>query len=208
MAKYIIHKTILFDSTTAKLSFVDERDPRAVNLSTPGARCLEHLFLCKGTVVTKNALIELSWRNLGFEVSESSVNHAIFQIRKCFSYMSMDKNIIVTVPRQGYQLNPDYCFDTLESFSEQVHGQLSEEVMTVSSDVEGVIPTSKVENKKQFWRHLVDINLMFTVICLTTLLHFVFTYGEHALELTEVKNTVVKTELCLPDKLYTPQIGR
>lgn len=108
MTRYIINSNLTFDSAVAKLTFVSTEDSSSTHLSAPAARCLENLIVSRGSVINKATLLEKSWRDYGFVVTDNSVNQVISHIRKCFDRIGVSKDIIVTVPKLGYQFNPEY----------------------------------------------------------------------------------------------------
>jgi len=108
MTRYIINSNLTFDSAVAKLTFVSTEDSSTTHLSAPAARCLENLIVSRGSVINKATLLEKSWRDYGFVVTDNSVNQVISHIRKCFERIGVSKDIIVTVPKLGYQFNPEY----------------------------------------------------------------------------------------------------
>ena len=62
---------------------------------------LEHLVGHAGTVVTKNALIDVAWRDVA--VTDNSLEQAISALRRTLGLGPDDQPYIQTIPRQGYR---------------------------------------------------------------------------------------------------------
>lgn len=81
------------------------RDGRKIKLGVSTCECLNGLLHAKGEILSQEALIDLGWRQVGLEVTSSSLRVAINQIRRAIMSLQADKEIlIVTVPRAGYRL--------------------------------------------------------------------------------------------------------
>lgn len=80
-------------------------DGRKVTLSVSASLCLTKMKEAEGEVVSQESLIESGWRNIGLEVTASSVRVTINQLRRALLSLQVDKEVmIVTVPRMGYRL--------------------------------------------------------------------------------------------------------
>ena len=120
MSRYIINGTVDFDSALATLKIIDSSTADTMQLSAPAARSLELLINAHGQVINKNIILEKAWREYGFVVTDNSVNQVVSHIRKSFNRLGCKKDIIITVPRLGYQFNPVYTVDKKEAFAEPI----------------------------------------------------------------------------------------
>ncbi len=85
------------DSSSRRLT----RDGGAVAVSDRHLDVLEHLVGRAGTVVTKNALIDVAWRDVA--VTDNSLEQAISALRRTLGVGPDDQPYIQTIPRQGYR---------------------------------------------------------------------------------------------------------
>lgn len=98
-----IGASLLLDTRTRVLIRV--RDGREIKLGVSTCECLNGLLHAKGDILSHEALIDMGWRQVGLEVTPSSLRVAINQIRRAIMSLHADKEIlIVTVPRAGYRL--------------------------------------------------------------------------------------------------------
>lgn len=177
MTRYIINDTLIFDSAIAKLSFADNGDKRSTGLSAPAARCLENLIISRGNVLNKITLLEKSWNDYGFIVTDNSVNQVISHLRKGFERLGFSKDIIVTVPKLGYQFNPEYKVDILRIETGEPQESHDPPGNEIPSDA-GAIKNGSPPLRLAFRRY----KMVFIAAGVTTIIHLVFSIGEYALK--------------------------
>ncbi|WP_343552965.1 winged helix-turn-helix domain-containing protein [Pantoea sp.] len=103
MHPILIGHLLTLDPRTRVLQRVS--DDRKVNLGNSACLCLEGLIAAQQEVVSQEELINLGWRQIGMEVTSSSLRVAINQLRRALLSLKVDKEImIITVPRTGYRL--------------------------------------------------------------------------------------------------------
>lgn len=76
---------------------------RTLNLPKNEVKILYCLFLNKGTVVTKDSLIEYLWENK-YYVDENILNVNLSRLRNRLKELGL-KDLIVTVPQKGFTVN-------------------------------------------------------------------------------------------------------
>lgn len=95
--------SLLLDTRARVLSGV--RSGRNVKLGVSSCECLLALIDANGEPLSQNDLLDIGWRNKGFEVTSGSLRVAISHIRRAFISIQVDKEMtIVTVPKMGYRL--------------------------------------------------------------------------------------------------------
>lgn len=98
-----IEQLLSLDVRTRYLSRL--KDGRRVKLSVSACLCLEGLIKAEGETLSQDTLVNLGWRQVGIEVTPSSLRVTVNQLRRAFLSLQVDKDIlIVTVPRMGYRL--------------------------------------------------------------------------------------------------------
>lgn len=103
MALIRITENIIFDNVT-KVLYSEERPDIKKSLGLSAVYCLETLIAAKGEPVSQEQLLFEGWRQHGIEVSPDSVRQVISQIRKALKNLNESPNILITLPKIGYQL--------------------------------------------------------------------------------------------------------
>lgn len=85
-----------------------------IDLGYSGSRLLERLLQAPGEVVSRDELMNHAWANR--VVGQGSLNQQIYTLRQVLSD-EKNREIIQTLPRRGYLLNPNYlvCPSNLEA---------------------------------------------------------------------------------------------
>ncbi len=91
----------LFEPTRQLLTFGDPAGAR-VELSYSASRILELLIQKTDTIVARNEILAYAWP--GRIVTQSSLNQAVSSVREHLGDEA-SKDIILTIPRRGYQFN-------------------------------------------------------------------------------------------------------
>jgi DNA-binding winged helix-turn-helix (wHTH) protein len=76
-----------------------------IDLGFSGSRLLARLLQEPGEVVTREELMSFAWP--GRVVGQGSLNQQIYTLRQILGD-EKDRAIILTLPRRGYQINPDF----------------------------------------------------------------------------------------------------
>lgn len=76
---------------------------QTLDLSKNEVKILYYLFLNKGHIVTKDALIEYLWENK-FYVDENILNVNLSRLRRRLKELNLG-DLIVTIPKKGLMVN-------------------------------------------------------------------------------------------------------
>ena len=98
----------LFCPVLYTLTLFKDEDQRTVELGFSGGRLLERLLQEPGQVIDRETLIAYAWSDR--VVGPGSLNQQVYTLRKI---LGDEKNlqIIQTVPRRGYRLNPTFIIE-------------------------------------------------------------------------------------------------
>jgi|EndMetStandDraft_3_1072993.scaffolds.fasta_scaffold01662_2 DNA-binding winged helix-turn-helix (wHTH) protein len=91
---------ILFSSQTGVLS----AGKRQVFLTDQSRRCLLYFYLNAGQLVSREAFARDCWGSRGLVVSDATVRQTIFRLRRSFSELGLDDDILQTKGKSGYLL--------------------------------------------------------------------------------------------------------
>jgi cholera toxin transcriptional activator len=99
------HSYALFNPQLYQLTLVQGEQEQRIDLGYSGSRLLERLLLVPGAVVSREELLSFAWSDR--VVGSGSLNQQVYTLRQA---LGDDKNreIIQTLPRRGYQINPGY----------------------------------------------------------------------------------------------------
>lgn len=103
---YFINQIIHFDSINGLLKLIDN-DNSTIQLSRPGSRLLTELITHCGNTMTREELLQLVWEEHGLRPSGSNLSNHISLLRKTFSQLGINENIIITVPKKGFRLDAE-----------------------------------------------------------------------------------------------------
>lgn len=104
--KYIIELDVVFSPEEKTLSL--NNDPNIyVPISNQANRLLLEMVRRKNEILNRNELIKRVWEDYGFTSSNNSLNVAVSEIRKAFSSLGKDPQIISTIPKVGLQFVAD-----------------------------------------------------------------------------------------------------
>jgi len=143
---YLINDDVIFDSAAGILKSISQPE-NDITLPTSAVSCLELLLVSQGEPVKKSTLLEGAWHQRGFFVSDNSLNQVIALLRKSFTQLHQDKNLIVTVPRVGYQFSYG---GSVELLDKQRHEETLQRVSVGDAQkVTVAIPDSNCEQYRQ-----------------------------------------------------------
>lgn len=99
------HSYALFNPQLYQLTLIQGEQEHRIDLGYSGSRLLERLLLVPGAVVSREELLSYAWSDR--VVGSGSLNQQVYSLRQA---LGDDKNreIIQTLPRRGYQINPGY----------------------------------------------------------------------------------------------------
>lgn len=98
-------RTICFYPSLFQLLIQRDAEVQRVDLGYAGSRLLERLLREPGEVVPREELMSFAWPDR--IVGQGSLNQQIYSLRQIFCD-EKGREIIQTLPRRGYQFNPNY----------------------------------------------------------------------------------------------------
>lgn len=103
---YFINQIIHFDSINGMLKLIDN-DRSTIQLSRPGSRLLTELITHSCKTMTREDLLKSVWEDHGLRPSGSNLSNHISLLRKKFSQLGINYDIIITVPKIGFSLEAE-----------------------------------------------------------------------------------------------------
>ncbi|MFI8415317.1 transcriptional regulator [Serratia sp. NPDC078593] len=104
--KYIINLTIVFDLDNRRLSlYNDERI--FIELTKPATRLLIELIKNNRINNSREELLNNVWVDYGFTASNAGLNNYISELRKSFTTLEMNREVIITIPKVGFRMDAD-----------------------------------------------------------------------------------------------------
>ncbi|MBF7997773.1 winged helix-turn-helix domain-containing protein [Rahnella laticis] len=104
--KYLIDKTISFNTDDGVLAQTDTDNAEIVNLSIPAARLLEEFTRSGGRELTREYLLENVWEIHGLQATDGNLRQYISILRRNLALLGCPE-FIVTIPKVGFKANPD-----------------------------------------------------------------------------------------------------
>lgn len=108
---FILNKAVTFYPDTNELSIINEQR-NSIVLSKPACRLLLTLIKNANNVVSRDYLLKNVWEDYGYTPSNNNLYMAISELRKAFSSLGREEEILVTLPRVGLKL--EAMIDVLE----------------------------------------------------------------------------------------------
>jgi len=100
--RYIINGEIHFRNTDGAIWKGDETEPESITLTVTTSRLLSFLLDHHGEVSTRDDILNAVWTDHGLRSSNNSLNKYIADLRKIFSSLELDDEVIITVPKVGF----------------------------------------------------------------------------------------------------------
>lgn len=100
---YILNKSVKFHPDISELSIINEGQSSVI-LSKPACRLLLTLTHNSGNVVSREDLLRIVWAEYGYTPSNNNLYMAISELRKAFSSLCNESDILITVPKVGLKL--------------------------------------------------------------------------------------------------------
>ncbi|HCR1077319.1 TPA: winged helix-turn-helix domain-containing protein [Enterobacter cloacae] len=98
---YIIEMDVVFSPAEKTLSLYNEHS-NSVVLSNQANRLLLEMVTSKNELLYREELVRRVWEDYGFTSSNNSLNVAVSELRKAFSSLGKDPQVISTVPKAGF----------------------------------------------------------------------------------------------------------
>ncbi|MBD8163993.1 winged helix-turn-helix domain-containing protein [Erwinia persicina] len=139
--KYIINNKFLFDFNDLGLS--DSKHPEIVTkLKKPVGRLLLEFLHNSKVDVSREYLLEKVWSTNMFTASNAGLNNYVSDLRKAFTLVGCEDDIIITLPKFGFRFEADVASVGLsEDHSDETN---------LSDDAEPSEPDEKIQPKKPF----------------------------------------------------------
>ncbi|WXL26035.1 winged helix-turn-helix domain-containing protein [Ectopseudomonas mendocina] len=106
----------LFSPSLFQLTLVQGEHTEKIDLGFSGTRLLERLLQVPGEVVSRDELMSYAWADR--VVGQGSLNQQIYTLRQVLGD-EKNREIIQTLPRRGYQINPGYLAASANDSDEQ-----------------------------------------------------------------------------------------
>lgn len=103
--RYVINRTIHFRNTDGAIWKEHEDDPSSITLTVTTSRLLTFLLERHGEVASRDDILETVWTDHGLRSSNNSLNKYIADLRKIFSNMELNEDVIITVPKIGFMFS-------------------------------------------------------------------------------------------------------
>ncbi|CAI1753810.1 winged helix-turn-helix domain-containing protein [Serratia fonticola] len=113
---YLIDKKIVYNNDHGEIFNLNEPEVK-VKLSNPAAKCLQKLIDADHQIVSPDELIDDIWGQKGIIVGTNTLYQHIYILRKHLCSLGLDKNIIKTTPRSGFNIPQEF---TIEPFQDKV----------------------------------------------------------------------------------------
>lgn len=131
--KYIINKTIVFDSNELTL-YLYENTQIVARLTKPATRLLLTLIQNSGVNVNRDTLLENVWLTYGFTASNAGLNNYISELRKAFSSLGYNHELIITIPKLGFRFESEIDILDSDVISSKSKPAEEETVSSISED--------------------------------------------------------------------------
>lgn len=97
---YLIDNQVYFNCASGKLFDLHDE----CYLGEHAKECLTLLVEKSDIIVTKEEIMQRVWRSKGIIVSDNAVRQTMHIIRKTFNKFPLERQIIITIPRNGYMI--------------------------------------------------------------------------------------------------------
>ena len=121
---FLIAEKIKFNPEDGSLTHCATKE--TVKLTLTASRLLETLLRASEGILSREKLLTMVWDDYGLQASNSSLNQYISILRRALSAFGCEE-LIITVPKMGFRLNPDITLQLTQtvplSIPEQVTSQ-------------------------------------------------------------------------------------
>ena len=101
---FLISEEIKFNPEDGSLTHCATQE--TVKLTLTASRLLETLLKAPDGILSREQLLTMVWDNYGLQASNSSLNQYISILRRTLAAFGCEE-LIITVPKMGFRLNPD-----------------------------------------------------------------------------------------------------
>lgn len=154
---FLISEKILFNPEDGSLTHCETND--TVQLTLTASRIFTALLMAKNGLLEREQLLKEVWDDYGLQSSNSSLNQYISILRRALSRFGCAE-LIITVPKMGFRLNPEVNICPQEIFTLPV------------SDISA--PQHASKKTRLSGQRLNSITLLLALICGVSLMLFYF----------------------------------
>lgn len=104
---YLLNNRVYFNAASGLLS-ASRCFTSRVALSRPASSCLKLLINKQGDLCAYPYLSRQIWGDRGKWISNNTLHQHIYQLRSCLKKAGINEEAIITVPRKGFQLCPQF----------------------------------------------------------------------------------------------------
>ncbi|MEX2940675.1 transcriptional regulator [Serratia fonticola] len=162
---YLIDKKIVYNNDHGEILNLNEPEVK-VKLSNPAAKCLQKLIDADHQIVSPDELIDDIWGQKGVIVGTNTLYQHIYILRKHLCSLGLDKNIIKTTPRSGFNIPQEFTIELFQNEVEYVkednHQEKQQEVEGKPALVINALPPKKTSLLKR--RSTFYFVMIFTLI--------------------------------------------
>lgn len=169
--KYVIHSTVIFDTIEYTLTLL-YNPHTSIKLSNSAGRVLEELVKHhdSDTLVTREHLFAVVWKNHGLEPSNGNLNQQISLIRKVFNTFKFNQSSIITIPKRGLKLNKQLIIKKMKNETPNT-AVLSKNI--INNDYHhSYIPSLTILNFKLYMKYIIVLTIMMIILLITGFVYF------------------------------------
>jgi DNA-binding winged helix-turn-helix (wHTH) protein len=126
---YLINRQIVYNIDNGEIFHLNKPEVK-IKLSTPAAKCLQKLLDADHQIVSPDDLINEIWGQKGVIVGTNTLYQHIYILRKHLCSLGLDKNIIKTTPRSGFNIPQEFTTepfqDEIEYVKQEQHQEMEE----------------------------------------------------------------------------------
>jgi DNA-binding winged helix-turn-helix (wHTH) protein len=130
---YLVDKKIVYHIDGGEIFNLNKPEVK-VKLSNPAAKCLYKLIDADHQIVSPDELINDIWGQKGVVVSTNTLYQHIYILRKHLCSLGLDKNIIKTTPRSGFNIPQEFTIEPLQDDVEYVKQENHQEQRQASEE--------------------------------------------------------------------------
>ena len=120
---YLLNNNVYFNPVAGLLS-PSPCFSSKVPLSKPASHCLKLLISKQGEICCYPYLSHQIWGDRGKWMSNNTIHQHIYQLRNRLQKAGIEKDVIITVPRKGFQLCPSVTVSPVDSTNNEVEREI------------------------------------------------------------------------------------
>lgn len=121
---YLLNNHIYFDPVSGQLSSSPCFSSK-VALSKPASHCLKLLISKQGEICCYPYLSNHIWGERGKWMSNNTIHQHIYQLRHRLKKAGIERELIITVPRKGFQLCPSVAVLPVDLFNHEAANDIA-----------------------------------------------------------------------------------